>query len=99
MECLQRCGLGEQGVRPSPHIRHRRDNWRLAVFGSLLPGSASHPVVNESLGGGVLVSGVKGDACVGYYGADSFSLVRRGRLRIEQREQRWLVEGHCAYTT
>jgi hypothetical protein len=62
-------------------------NGRLALFGCLLPGSGSHPVVNESLGGGVLVSCVKSDTCVGHCVADSFSFVRRRCLRVEQRDR------------
>ena len=98
-ESLQGCGFSEQGMRPSAHIRHRRGNRCLAFLGGVHPGSGSHPVVDESLGGCVLVARVEGGARVSHYVADSFGFVRRGCLRIEQREQRWFVQGHCTYTT
>src|SRR4029450_10652322 len=82
---------------PSPYVRHRRRDGQLALLGSPGPRPGSRPVVNESLGGSVLASCVKGDACLSYHVADSFCLVGRGRLRVEQREQSWLVEGQGAY--
>src|SRR5262245_29406049 len=82
---------------PSPYVRDRRRDGQLALLGSPGPGPGSRPVVNESLGGSLLVSCVEGDACLGDYVADSLCLVRRGGLRVEQREQRWFVESDGAY--
>src|SRR5262249_7602665 len=82
---------------PPPHVRHRRRDGRLALLGSPGPGPGSRPVVDESLGGSVLVSCVERGACLSYYLADSVCLVWRGRLRVEQREQRWFVKGNGTY--
>ncbi|MNT55897.1 hypothetical protein D3C72_1931660 [compost metagenome] len=96
-ECLQGCGLCEQGMRPSADIVHRCGNWRLAWFGGLLPGSGTHPIVDKVLGGGVLVPCIEGGARASGCVADAIRLVRRGRLRIKQGKQRWLVEGQGAH--
>src|SRR5262245_33360421 len=84
-------------MAPPPYVRHRRRDRRLSSLGSPGPAPASHPVVDESLGGSVLVSRVERDARLGYHIADSLCLVRRGGLCVEQRKQSWFVEGHCTY--
>jgi len=66
----------------------------LRLSRSLLPAAASHPIVHELLGRRALVSIVEFDAGARDGISDSVRFVRRGNFCIEEREQRWFVQGH-----
>jgi len=84
-------------MRPSPNVRHRGGDRRLARLGRLLPRAGAHPVVDEVAGGGGLVSRVEGGDRSGDGAADSVGVVRGGLVRLDEREQRRLVERHRAH--
>src|ERR1019366_108440 len=81
-------------MRPAAHVHNGGGDGSLAALRSLLPAAASHPIVHELLGRRALVSIVEFDAGARDGISDSVRFVRRGNFCIEEREQRWFVQGH-----